>query len=97
MGAGWILGVDYTERIWPVSGQPTVSAVLRNRGLYREDLAVSGQRNEKQRPVTFRLYREDLAVSGQQPITFIQQSTRLYREDLAVSGQLKFISKKILT
>ena len=76
-----------------VSGQhETTQRLCKVRsGLYREDLAVSGQPNAGSICHTLaRLYREDLAVSGQRILSMEQfpYARRLYREDLAVSGQL---------
>ena len=62
-------------------------------GLYREDLAVSGQLEQLHSARMQRLYREDLAVSGQRNDLHSKSKSRLYREDLAVSGQHSNISR----
>ena len=59
---------DYTERIWRYQDNEDnrFGVFLYYFGLYREDLAVSGQRKEILSTIEHvGLYREDLAVSGQ--------------------------------
>ncbi len=84
---------DYTERIWRYQDNSYAGPLESiDRGLYREDLAVSGQLASRIRIFRIRLirlYREDLAVSGQHITINVAGGEGLYREDLAVSGQLK--------
>ena len=60
-----IIDDDYTERIWRYQDNCACSWLYARLGLYREDLAVSGQHPDIREFIKARLYREDLAVSGQ--------------------------------